>query len=66
MVPEEYRSLYMLNPIAGILTLYRTVVYDGRFPSLEQLGFVSVSAVLIAWIGYAVFNRHKATFPEIV
>ena len=66
MVPEKFRPIYLLNPIAGLLTLYRSVVYDGVMPSIGLLAFVTVSALLIAWIGYATFNRYKATFPEIV
>ena len=66
MVPEKFRTLYMLNPIACILTLYKTVVYEGRFPSLEMLLLTTLYSILIAWLGYAIYNRNRATFPEIV
>lgn len=65
MVPESFRPFYMANPIAGLLTLYKNTIYDGQMPSPLLLAFVTMYSVLLAWIGYAIFNRYKATFPEI-
>jgi lipopolysaccharide transport system permease protein len=66
MVPEPIRPLYMVNPMAGLLTLYKNAVYEGQMPSALLLISVTLYSILIAWIGYAIFNRYKATFPEIV
>jgi len=66
LVPEAARSVYLLNPIAALLTLYHTVLYEGRWPSAVLLGGTSAAAVGIAWLGYAVFNRYKRLFAEIV
>ena len=32
LVPERLRSLYFLNPMAGIITAFRDVLLDGRMP----------------------------------
>ena len=66
MVPEAARTLYFLNPIAGLLTLYHDVVYLGRMPSFPLLLGMSVAALAIYLIGYAIFNRYAAVFAEIV
>ncbi|MBA3555786.1 MAG: ABC transporter permease [Gemmatimonadales bacterium] len=66
MVPEAARALYFLNPIAGLLTLYHDVVYLGQMPSVPLLLGMSVAALAIYLIGYAVFNRYAAVFAEIV
>jgi lipopolysaccharide transport system permease protein len=66
MVPQAARTLYFLNPIAGLLTLYHDVLYWGRMPSLHLLGGMLLAAVTIYLAGYALFRRYAAIFPEIV
>ncbi|MBA2459101.1 MAG: ABC transporter permease [Gemmatimonadales bacterium] len=66
MVPEAARGLYLLNPIAGLLTLYQEVLYWGRTPSLHLLGGMLGAAFAIYLVGYAIFRRYAAIFPEIV
>lgn len=66
MVPESARALYFLNPIAGLLTLYQTVVYAGHWPSATLLAGTALQASLVAVLGYAVFHRYAAVFAEVV
>lgn len=66
LVPPGIRQIYLLNPIAGLLTLYQEVLYEGRFPSLTLLGGVTAASVLLFILGYAVFNRYKAILAEIL
>ena len=66
MVPDAARVIYFLNPMAGLLTLYQDVLYWGRMPSLALLGGMVVATLGIYVIGYAIFRRYAAIFPEIV
>ena len=66
MVPESVRPFYMLNPIAGLVTLYHTVVYEGVFPSPALLSLLTAGTLTLAWLGYAIFNRYEAVVAEIV
>ncbi|HJU66130.1 MAG TPA: ABC transporter permease [Gemmatimonadaceae bacterium] len=65
-VPDEIRQLYLLNPIAGLLSLYHSVLYRGTLPSLSFLGLITAAALSIALIGYVIFNRYKSLFAEIL
>lgn len=65
-VPAAVRDLYLLNPLAGLLTLYQTVLYDGRFPSFGLLAGTAVAGLAAAFIGYVIFNRYRATCAEVV
>jgi lipopolysaccharide transport system permease protein len=65
-VPDAVRPLFLLNPMAGLLTLYQSVLYHGQMPSLFMLAYTTVVALLIAPIGYAIFNRYKSVCAEIV
>jgi lipopolysaccharide transport system permease protein len=66
MVPEAYRTLYFLNPIAGLLTLYHDVVYAGQWPSAQLLGVTAVQTAIVYTIGYAIFHRYATVFAEVV
>lgn len=66
LVPEKVRHLYLLNPIAGLLTLYQQVVYEGRFPSGALLGAVAAAAVVFFLLGHAIFRRYRDVLAEIV
>lgn len=66
LVPEAVRGLYLLNPIAGLLTLYQEVLYGGRLPSLPLLGGVTLVTLLLFLLGYGIFRRYRDVLAEIV
>lgn len=65
-VPARVRALYLLNPVAALLTLYHEVLYEGRVPPIAQLGTMTALAVAIFVLGYAAFRRVRAHLAEIV
>ena len=66
LVPEIARPFYVLNPFAGLLTLYHSALYEGSAPDPWLLAITAAEIALIAWIGYATFRRYRALLPEIV
>ncbi len=66
MVPEVIRPLYLMNPMAGLLTLYHTVLYEGVMPPMWLLAYTTAVAMILAPVGYAIFNRYKSVCAEIV
>lgn len=66
LVPESLQPLYYLNPFAGLLTAYHTVLYQGEFPSLMLLGGLAGLALVLSMLGYGLFNRFKPILVELV
>jgi lipopolysaccharide transport system permease protein len=66
MVPEVIRSLYLVNPIAGMMTLYQEVLYEGRFPSPALLAGVSAVTIVLFLLGHGIFRRYRDVLAEIV
>jgi lipopolysaccharide transport system permease protein len=66
LVPEHLRMFYLMNPIAGLLTLYHETLYEGRWPTLLLVAYVSLAALALCIVGYMIFNRYKRLFAEIV
>lgn len=63
-VPEQYRLLLHLNPLAYLLEAQRTVLIGGQWPSpAPLLVLAAISAGLLA-LGYAVFTRASDRFVE--
>jgi len=66
MVPEEYRLLYLLNPLAGLLDLFHMTLYEGVMPSFAYLALFSLQVTVILMVGYVLFGRFKPEFAEVL
>jgi len=66
MVPERFRVLFLLNPVAGLLDLFHMVLYEGIMPSLTYLSLFSLQVAFIFLVGYVIFGRFKADFAEVL
>jgi len=58
--------LYYLNPLAGILEAWRSVLYYGRSPSLVTFGMATGIAILLGIIGVASFWKHERDFADLI
>ena len=66
MVPEKYRLLYSLNPMAGVIEGFRWALLNKASPDFSVVG-VSVAVVLVLLLGGLVFFRNmESTFPDVV
>jgi lipopolysaccharide transport system permease protein len=66
LIPEQYRILYGLNPMAGVVNGFRWALL-GQDASLDPLLIPSVIMVLVLFItGLIYFQRTEQTFADIV
>jgi lipopolysaccharide transport system permease protein len=65
MVPERLRSLYFLNPMAGVIEAYRDVLLNGRLPG-AYLVPSTLTAVAVFLLGYWFFKRVEFQFADVV
>jgi lipopolysaccharide transport system permease protein len=66
MVPDLLRPIFYLNPIAYLLNIFHTVLYDGTLPSFLVLATGTAMMTATFLVGYALFNRYKHLFAEVV
>jgi ABC-type polysaccharide/polyol phosphate export permease len=64
--PAAQRLVQVVNPMAGLVTAYRAVLYTGEMPDLAVLGIVALEAVLVFVAGALVFRRLSPAFAEAV
>ncbi len=65
-IPEDYRPVILLNPLTLLLERARDALFWGKAPNpLEWLAYSGV-AYLIAWLGFAWFQRTRKAFADVV
>lgn len=62
IIPQEYISLYRLNPMYHYVTFFRTLVLERCVPSLEEFAWCAGYAILFAVIGWLVYKSTKKNF----
>lgn len=66
IVPEQWRTLYGLNPMAGVIEGFRWALLGNSAP---QFGVMAVSAAVIVLLtvgGIAWFKRMELTFADVI
>lgn len=65
-VPEKWRSLYMLNPMVGVIEGFRNVLLKGAAPPLEALGFSVLVTIILLAIAWPIFRWLSAYFADVL
>ena len=60
------RSIYEMNPLVQLVSAYRALLYDLRFPSIGSLAYIAVWSIGLVLIGQFVFNRLDHRLAEEV
>ncbi len=66
IIPEEYRSIYLLNPITCVINMYRDIFLYGNIPRISDLLIIVVSIVVLLSAGTLTFHRLSRRFAEEV
>ena len=67
VVPKDWRLLYSLNPMVGVIDGFRWAILGGN-SRIDWPGFslsVGVTALLL-WLGISRFRRTEKTFADLV
>jgi lipopolysaccharide transport system permease protein len=66
-IPERWRSLYALNPMASVVDGFRWALLGGNQSVPGSMLFVSVVSVAVLLIGgLYYFRRMERTFADVV
>lgn len=63
-VPQEYMTLWNLNPMAPVIESYRTVLYYKQIPDIKTMSLAVVMGLLFLIIGELVFSKLQKGFAE--
>jgi lipopolysaccharide transport system permease protein len=65
-VPRDLRSLYLLNPMTGIVESFRRVLVLGRGPELELVLPALVGAAIALMVGWWYFAATEGRFADVI
>lgn len=66
VIPEKYLSLYMLNPVTPIITLFRYAFLGVGDPYWGAYGISCIVTAVVLLAGILLFNRVEKTFMDTV
>lgn len=65
-LPEHYRWLFRANPLTFIIDQAREVAFWGRMPDWSGLCVYAGGALVFAWLSYAVFQKLRRGFADVL
>ncbi|MDB5822767.1 MAG: sugar transporter permease [Herminiimonas sp.] len=65
-VPERVRPFIMANPLTFIIEQARQVLIWGHLPDWLGLGLYTLVATVVAWAGYAWFQKTRKGFADVL
>ena len=63
-IPEAFKFIINLNPMAHLINEYRAIFYDQTTPNMKVLGLLFVLSVTFCIIGYLIFKKLQKGFAE--
>jgi ABC-type polysaccharide/polyol phosphate export permease len=61
---EQWYPLLFANPMAGFVTAYRSLLFDGELPSISVIGWPILCSILVFLIGLKVFCVQSPTLSD--
>lgn len=65
MVPDQYRFIFKLNPMAVLVNAYREVILGGNMPKLSSLAIAAVVSLVTLYVGKKIFTRLEGLFADV-
>ncbi|MCK4352479.1 ABC transporter permease [candidate division WOR-3 bacterium] len=63
-IPEKFRWLYIINPMAPIISSYRSLIIEGSLPDMTTFSISILISLTIFIIGALWFHRAEYLFAE--
>jgi lipopolysaccharide transport system permease protein len=65
-VPERFQPFILANPLTFIIEQAREVLVWGHMPNWAGLVVYTLAATVVAWLGYALFQKARKAFADVL
>ncbi len=66
LIPERFRLIYYLNPMAPVIDGYRRVILRGLPPDFMGIGVALAISVALLVVAYYLFKRMEFAFADVI
>ena len=66
LVPEHWKWLYNLNPMAGVIEGFRWTLLKTPPPSLDRIAVTTACVTVLLLLGMSYFNRMERKFADVI
>jgi lipopolysaccharide transport system permease protein len=66
LIPERWRLLYSLNPMAGVIEGFRWALLGKESPDFRVIALSAAVVIVLLFAGAAYFKRMERTFADVV
>lgn len=65
-LPEAYRPLLYFNPLTFVIEQSREILIWGKLPDWPGLALYTAVSLMVAWLGFAWFQRTRRGFADVL
>lgn len=65
-LPEQYRQYLYMNPLTPVIEQVRDVLFWGRVPDFKLLAIYTIISMLVAFGGFAWFQKTRKGFADVL
>jgi len=65
-LPEPYQTIIYINPLTFVIEQARDVLMWGNMPNFTGMVVAYLISLLVAWIGYAWFQKTRQGFADVL
>jgi len=65
-LPENYRKLLYINPLTIVIEQVRDIIYWGKTPNFLTLAIYWALTLIIAWVGFAWFQKTRKGIADVL
>lgn len=65
-LPEKYRVIMQFNPLTPVVEQIRNVLFWGKVPDMKLLSIYLICSLLVAWLGFAWFQKTRKGFADVL
>lgn len=65
-LPEEFRILFLLNPLTFFIEDARRILIWGEMPDWSTVAAYTLGSLVVAWLGFGWFQRTRRGFADVV
>ncbi|MEN9437740.1 MAG: hypothetical protein RIR09_2395 [Pseudomonadota bacterium] len=65
-IPPEFRPWMMINPLTFVIEQMREVLIWGHLPNWTGLLIYTLGALVVAWVGFAWFQKTRKGFADVL